>query len=420
MSLRAVAASCATILACGGVIHDDLPDAAADATADIKTEQHVSIPPAPCPQGGGLQAGAPWPMLHRCPTRESRTNETVTSEPTIAWSVQTNGAAVVVAADGTVYSCGHSLTAVTSSGAIKWTSDFGTDWKQTLFAPMIIASGDVVAGVLAGGLVAVDPSGTTKWTFQPPCSPSPKSQLGCLGGYPTIADDGTIYTGVTNGDATTIYAVTSAGQIKWSYVPPPLALPASLGAFTIAYDGTIVFNYADELVALSPSGSPLWTWSNGQSDEAVGLPSIDADGTIYVVNLSVETLYAVSSSTGLELWELPIGLAATQVSPPAIGADKTVYIGGNEGLRAIHHGAQTTGWSFGLHGEILSSPSVAGDGSIDVGYTSGVGALDSTGSELWMLKTPEQFHPILSSVAIGANETLYAVDEQGILYAIGP
>jgi len=420
------------MLACGG-IDDDRDASAADAASNdttvvdaVDASDLFDVMPTSCPQGGSLQPGAPWPMVNRCPSRESRTNELVAQDPSVKWTVQTSGGGIpswgyqlgpVVAADGTVYVGGSQLTAVTSTGTVKWT--FADASGQTLLAPMVGADGSVYVGTLSGGLDAIDANGSVEWSFAPACAPS-LPPYGCLGGFPTIANDGTIYTEVNNGGIDTLNAVSSNGQVRWSYVPTGANPPGDVDTITITYDGTVVFDHFYELVALSPTGSLDWTWTSGSAptQASVGAPSVGSDGTIYVVTANPNALHAIGSN-GVEIWEYDLGSSFyANGTAPTIAADGTVYVGGGGGLQAVKAGLPVWGFDFDLYGEVFSPTSISGDGTLYASNSVGVFALSPSGSELWTIKTPTAIPWF--GVAIGTSGVLYTVDEDSVLYAIGP
>jgi outer membrane protein assembly factor BamB len=179
----------------------------------------------------------------------------------------------------------------------------------------------------------------------------------------------------------------------------------------IADDGTIYFGvWNGDLRALSPDGSPKWTFHAGR--EIKSSPAIGADGSIYFGSRD-RKLYAVAPD-GKRKWDYKTG--AWVDSSPAIGADGTIYFGSwDKSFYALDSGGSKK-WQFQTGGEIDSSPAVGADGRIYFGsHDRNFYALSPDGQKLWAFATAG---PIISSAAIGKDVAIYFTSVDGYLYAL--
>jgi hypothetical protein len=203
----------------------------------------------------------------------------------------TGGGEPAVSSSGNVYVAAGSpgwgsagagyLCAVDSTGAAEWTMNGSYVYSVPSFGV------DGTAYFSGGyGVTAVDTSGKMKWSLG----------LG-MGGHftqPTIASDGTIFAWNLYG----LYAVSPTGTLKWFYpYPRPLDVAPSVGP-----DGTTYF--ADgNLYAISPAGTLKWSKSYADSLVADCIV-IGGDGTLYVTSLGEtgpQAIYAIKAD-GTLLW----------------------------------------------------------------------------------------------------------------------
>ena len=56
------------------------------------------------------------------------------------------------------------------------------------------------------------------------------------------------------------------------------------------------------LVALSPSGTPLWSVSPSGGDALGGSPALSHDGKILFVGSFSDSVYAINTATGATIW----------------------------------------------------------------------------------------------------------------------
>jgi len=114
-------------------------------------------------------------------------------------------------------------------------------------------------------------------------------------------------------------------------------------------------------------------------------------------------------------WRFETG--APVQSSPAIGTDGTVYVGSSAYLYALNPDGNLE-WQFMTVGDVLSSPAIASDGTIYVGaLDSYLYALLSDGGLKWRFKTGNS---ISSSPAISSDGTVYVGADDKNLYALNP
>ncbi len=185
----------------------------------------------------------------------------------------------------------------------------------------IAADGSIFVTSLSGGtpsgfLYKFTPQLAVAWQF-----PLPK---GSSDNGPAIGPDGTVY--ACSGD-NYLYAVTSAGALKWKYKlgnlgrSPVVGNPSDGGAVYVStINGT--------LSAINPTtGRKIWSVSLGKFS---GVAAVDnSRQTVYCMGQNAFYAYGFN---GTRKWQIP---AAGFRAKPAIGGDGTVYTCWGGALRAI-------------------------------------------------------------------------------------
>lgn len=306
-----------------------------------------------------------WPMFGQNPQHTARSQSLGPQTNVLKWTMSTAGyfSGISVASDGTVYAAGvEGVIAIATDGSVKWslplycisTPALGTD--GTVYMAVYVPYSSFYA------LYALNPDGTTKWSFNIGYDTGPSS--------PVIGSDGTIYFGDYNGE---IVAITGTGQQKWRFQigGQVLSSPA------ISIDGTIYAmarilpsSSLNGLYAINSDGTLKWHFSTGPSANA---PSIGSDGTIYATE-DFDRLYAVRSDGTLK-WS--INLEGATVSSPAIGADGTIYVGSLSHTLSAVNSDGSLKWNYTTvvpSGSTPSNPpSIGSDGTI---YVQGEGTTD--------------------------------------------
>ncbi len=264
------------------------------------------------------------------------------------------------------------LGALSSTGTLKWSQPF-TNALTT--PPTIAEDGTVYVGCADFNLYAFGSDGKKKWTFSASNAPFAGPMLG---------SDGTIYCatpslfqpGIGTVSQAYLYALDHGGQAKWQY---PLGINVNFPPGLCANQaGTLYFPEGGALLALCPTGIPVWTLLLNMVP--IGGPALACDGTI-------------------------IYTAASAARPPADGWLRAFWMNGSP--------------RWELAGTNFTSPPVAGpDNTIYIGTASnGFQSVSLTGSYLWSFPTPA---PVSSAAAIDAGGTVYFGDEAGNFYALNP
>jgi outer membrane protein assembly factor BamB len=154
---------------------------------------------------------------------------TVQDRARLAWSLPLPGtyidSDITIGADGTIYvvtsDASHSTWfAVSPQGGVLWSLDL----PRTFSTPAIGADGTMYVGLLDGGLVAVNPGGTVRWT---------RWDLDGIRSSPALGADGTIYVaGLSH-----VYAVDPRGELEWTFETAKAVFSHSSPA--VASDGTV-------------------------------------------------------------------------------------------------------------------------------------------------------------------------------------
>jgi outer membrane protein assembly factor BamB len=375
--------------------------------------------PEDCGEGTGLEPGAPWPTLGRCPKLQSRSPFAAPRHPLEKWKATLGGyvnARPALSAGGTLYigAGDGKLYAIDSrTGDVHWTADIGAEiyWAS----PTIAKDGTIYIG--SQDLVAVAPDGTERWRFRAPdpCITPPRVESTAV-----VGPDGTIFIGAS----CSMYALDPTnGAVKWSYdLAMTIESTPSLGD-----DGTL-FVAARGVVALeAKTGAKRWAW---MPTHKVGWasPTLDDHGMLFVGSLdddfgapgdSGRLIYGIEAATLATKWTFETA-SDWIYSTPAIGCDGTVLVGADDHrLYALDPERGLSKWSYETPGMVWSSPTVDAHGVVYLGTRGGtVVALDPRdGSTRWSYETGAT--DITSSVVIGRDGSLYVATLDGTVFAFG-
>ena len=207
----------------------------------------------------------------------------------------------------------------------------------------------------------------------------------------------------------------TAGTVKWSYDvgDKVRALPA------IAEDGTIyVCSFDGFLHALNADGTLKWKYEAlfmGETSYIRYAPAIGTDGTIYFSGIA-GTVYAVNPD-GTEKWVTDITVGESEAAP-AIAPDGTIIVTTSMGeVQALNPTDGSVIWNKSDFGNTsgYSSPAIDANGTIFLPLGN-LRAISSDGIELWQAEASGGN----SSVAIGADGTIYNGASDTYLYATNP
>jgi outer membrane protein assembly factor BamB len=345
-----------------------------------------------CTNASGLQAHAPWPMAGRCPRQEGQARVLGPSAAKLAWSVPNDSAfqgshgSPTVAVDGTIYLPGlHGVVALAPDGKEKWV--YGPSFSAE--ATAIAADGTVYATGYPG-FHAIGPDGVARWTFKG-CSTSQSA--------PNVASDGTIYFGCNDGF---LYALDHAGTLKWKGALHDLASSAPA-----IFEHSIYIGSGDgNLYAFDDLGKSKWMFKVSASTSST--PVVGVDGTVFIGSLGN---FFGARPDGTKKWILTPSEARFWSS--ALGADGTIFVCAWDGVYAIAPDGHQK-WKAPVT-NCTSRPIVDASGNVYVGSLDAhIDSIAPSGAVRWSYQTKNR---VLASPALGANGTLYVIDQNGNAYA---
>jgi hypothetical protein len=276
-------------------------------------------------------------------------------------------------------------------------------------------------------------------------SPFPTVSQGATVASPSVADDGYVYVGGSNG----LYAYAPDGSLAWSFlsaVQSP-ALGAFIGSPAIvttgggakmivaATDGTATT--ASTVVGLTENGpktgaSVTWSYSLGLGAGIgfVGGPKVNTAGTRAYLAARNSTVYAFSttgSGAVAPLWTAATGGAVT-TSVTLNTAQDRVYVATSTGILRAYN--VTTGAQFWTRtvsaGDVLTAPIFATVAARDHIYTAnGAGnkleaTLDSGASATqdWISPLGANAFSVPAVLASGGQTFVYVADDAGVIHKI--
>jgi outer membrane protein assembly factor BamB len=251
---------------------------------------------------------------------------------------------------------------------------------------------------------------------------------------PTLGANNTVYIGAGFAPLCAINATT--GVEKWCSVGGG---DAAISSPTVASDGTIFIgdrkNTARKVQDNGISGLVLWEEKIFLDGDVRSSLAIDLSGNAVYGScgcLSAGIVHAFNPTNGDILWNLHIG-NSTRNSAPAIDTSNdasrrgTIYIGTTDGFlvaltsRLSPPAAGQVKWSAKAGGILRnnSSPSIADDGTIYIGTSTGVTAVSPTGAVLWQFAADDK-SSVSATPAIGSNGTIYFGSQKKTFYAVNP
>lgn len=240
----------------------------------------------------------------------SRAAEARQYAPTNLWSVELNGRTLSSPAldtTGVIYiaTMAGDLVALNPDGSTRWTYRFGFETAST---PAIDDSGTIYFGCRDRRVYAVDGRGHLKWSFK---------TGGWVDASPAIAADGTVCIGSWDRN---FYALDRDGNPRWQFqTAAPITASAAIDSAGVIYFGS----HDQTFYALLPDGTKKWGYATRGA--ILSSPAIGGNGVLYFTSTD-GFLYALNSD-GTERWKLRTG--GINSSSPVLGADGTIYLGIN-------------------------------------------------------------------------------------------
>jgi outer membrane protein assembly factor BamB len=225
-------------------------------------------------------------------------------------------------------------------------------------------------------------------------------------------------------DPLDITAIPGEGAVVWEmfFTDPfeteePDSAEFDVNSFAIGPNGTpyITSTNIGATIALKPSGATAWAFyrDDPYSDEFFASPVVADDGTI-LVGCSNDFVYALNPD-GTVKWADSVGSSVS--STGALGANGTAYFQTEDSTVIALRSDGTQLWSF-FTGGGNSSPVVGTDGTVYATNQDGiVYALDpDSGSQKW---TSILGSPVIQAPAIDpTRNVLYVVTDAGLLQTI--
>lgn len=356
--------------------------------------------------------------------RTGRTGNRGLKMPYLRWSFRSDSsieASAVNSKDGTIYlaSTDGRLYALSDRGVLKWTFSANESLVAT---PAVGPDGTIMVADLAGWYYAVRPDGSLKWSHQLTGGALERR----VTSPPAVAESGQSFVAAWNDR---LYSFTPDGSLLWTHVfegegqisaAPALDLEGNV--YVATHDP---FNkYGIAVIKFEPAtGSIVWKFTDDLGNDRnriISSPAIDLSRGRLYVGAARDTdgcVYAVNLSTGAGVFRtvLPRGI----ISSPALGRDGTIYVGCLDGrMYALDPATGGARWNFETGAYyVMGSPAVDGAGTIYIGDSDGaLHALTSDGHGLWDYALQSN---IVSSPSIADDGTVYVTCFDSTFYAIG-
>ncbi len=422
--------SCLRALGCGlaGIVAlscSDRPEAVRGpgpfAAPDAAPGAQMPTPLDACGDRQGLALGAPWPVQGGCPKRAGTASHGGSQQAAVQWSLRVpgTGSSPVVDAMGRVWiGTSEGLVRVSRTGVVD--QEFVVE-GGVLSAPAILAS-EAVAAVGANGVLygvspsepdssldggrAIDAGADAASLVVRAREVFRNTQVPPLGplSSPSVAADGTLYVHRSDGSLAALRP--GSADTAWLANTGDAASVTALGS-----DGTVYGTLkAGSVFAVGNDGVSRWTFALGA--EPRGYPAIGPDGALYVACATGKLVKLTPDGT--LAWELGVGGPLS--GSPAVGS-RGIYVGSEDStLYAVDPTSGRVAWSYATYGAV-GPPLVDSAERIYVGSADGnLYAMEPSGRLFFAVRLGS---PIVGSLALGADGTLFASTERALV-AVGP
>lgn len=208
--------------------------------------------------------------------------------------------------DGTIYFVSHNipLTALNpADGSVIWSCILGVN-DHCFASPAIGADGTIYVATNPGIMYAVSSAGQIKWTF----NISSEGFYGFFRSSPAVGSDSSIYFGLNYGSpSSAFFALHSDGMVKWVFQPadlpddtPPdhfdIYSSPALGADSVVYFGQ---EFGRVYALNTKDGSIRWM-AETKSGITWSSPALSSDGTLFISDISGRVYGFHADSSGLD------------------------------------------------------------------------------------------------------------------------
>lgn len=299
-------------------------------------------------------------------------------------------------------------------GSLKWRA-FGFNGEID-GAPGIGFNNDIYLGTSSDTLYTFTVDGALKWKFP---------TKGPIRSSPMVGNNEDVFVVSEDGR---LYGLTNQGERLWGWATAYNSGSLLRSSPTLGVDGVIYFGDSDGRVHAVSSFDGLSTggrWPKKISDAAIVVPPVIARDRTVIVASTDGFVYALDPA-GQLLWKTQQNIGSVMVGMALIEKDITinlptgdtrtttaniVYAVSNDGqLYAIAGEDGSVLWSYPLTGPLRSGPVVGPDGTIYVGTSTGLIALN---------EDADAFTPRLRWVFVAENVGTPAIDSNGIVYFVG-
>ncbi|MEQ9104596.1 MAG: PQQ-binding-like beta-propeller repeat protein [Rhodothermales bacterium] len=299
-------------------------------------------------------------------------------------------------------------------GSLKWRA-FGFNGEID-GAPGIGFNNDIYVGTSSDTLYSFTVDGALKWKFP---------TKGPIRSSPMVGNNEDIFVVSEDGR---LYGLTNQGERLWGWSTAYNSGSLLRSSPTLGVDGVIYFGDSDGRVHAVSSFDGLsigGRWPKKVSDAAIVVPPVIARDRTIIVASTDGFLYALDPA-GQLLWKTQQNIGSVMVGMALIEKDITinlptgdtrtttaniVYAVSNDGqLYAVAGEDGSVLWSYPLTGPLRSGPVVGPDGTIYVGTSTGLIALN---------EDADAFTPRLRWVFVAENVGTPTIDSNGIVYFVG-